>query len=294
MASDNKRAVTVDRGDDCWRAVFHAMASPCEVLFKSGQQDAAQTLAELVATEVWRIEDKFSRYRDGNMVAAINNAAGGATTVDTETAQLLDFSATLHELSDGKFDITSGVLRRIWKFDGGDKIPKQGAVKEILRLVGWHKVTWADQRIQLPAGMEIDFGGIGKEYAVDRAAGLLRRETEMSCLINLGGDLAVSRKTADNSPWQVGVKDSATVVQLRAGALATSGDSQRYAMQDGVRYSHILDSHSGWPVVDAPRSVTVAADTCSEAGMLSTLATLQGKGAEAFLDGQGVDYWCIR
>jgi thiamine biosynthesis lipoprotein len=84
------------------------------------------------------------------------------------------------------------------------------------------------------------------------------------------------------------------VLEIRAGALATSGDARRFLLKDGRRYGHILDPRNGWPVEDAPRSVTVAADTCTQAGMLSTLAMLQGKNAEAFLDAEGAKYWCRR
>ena len=295
------RKVVIDRGDDCWRGRFQAMASPCEVLCKTKDAGQAQGLAELAAAEAWRIEDKFSRYRDDNIIARINSADGDAVEVDSETAQLLDFSATLFELSDGKFDITSGVLRKIWSFDGGSKVPAAGAVLRALRLVGWNKVSWMNHRIQIEAGMEVDLGGIGKEYAVDRASTLLREETETSCLVNLGGDLAVTRRATGERPWSVGIeglststKMPASLLNLHVGALATSGDARRYLLKDGVRYSHILDARNGWPVADAPRSITVAADTCVQAGMLSTLGMLQGEAAEAFLDEQGVDHWCER
>jgi thiamine biosynthesis lipoprotein len=296
-----ERKVVVDRGDGSWRGRFHAMASPCEVLCKTKTAVQAKELAELAATEVWRIEDKFSRYRSGNVIASINCAEGRAVDIDSETAQLLDFSATLFELSDGKFDITSGVLRRIWTFDGGNRIPTQETVQQVLELVGWNKVCWKDHRLQIDAGMEVDFGGIGKEYAVDRASAMLRDESEVSCLVNLGGDLAVTRRASDGEPWKVGVESlntstelPASLLNLHVGALATSGDARRYLIKDGKRYSHILNARDGWPVADAPRSITVAADTCTQAGMLSTLGMLEGSSAEAFLDEQEVDFWCER
>ena len=83
-------------------------------------------------------------------------------------------------------------------------------------------------------------------------------------------------------------------MNITRGALATSGDSRRYILRDGVRYGHILDPRSGWPVREAPRSVTVAAATCTEAGMLATLAMLEGPAAESFLAEQGVRYWVAR
>jgi thiamine biosynthesis lipoprotein len=296
-----ERKVVVDRGDDCWRGRFRAMAGPCEVLCKTNTAGQAKDLAELAATEVWRIEDKFSRYRDDNIIARINSADGKTVDVDSETAQLVDFSATLYELSNGKFDITSGVLRKIWCFDGSSEIPSQKSVQEILKLVGWHKVDWSDQQLRIESGMEIDFGGIGKEYAVDRASTILRGQSGVSCLVNLGGDLAVTRRAKDKRPWTVGIESLSTttelpasLVNLQVGAVATSGDARRYMIKDGIRYSHILDARNGWPVADAPRSITIAADTCTQAGMLSTLGMLEGDAAEAFLEQQGVDYWCER
>jgi thiamine biosynthesis lipoprotein len=277
------------------------MASPCEVLCKTQHAEQARELAELAAAEVWRIEDKFSRYRGDNIVARINSGDGIAIDVDAETAQLLDFAATLFTLSEGKFDITSGVLRRIWQFDGGSHVPARKAVREVLKFVGWQKVAWKEQRIRLAKGMQIDLGGIGKEYAVDRACALLREKSAASCLVNLGGDLGVSNRSGDNRPWVVGIEALSasarapkTLLKLQVGALATSGDARRYLLKDGIRYSHILDARDGWPVKDAPRSVTVAADTCTQAGMLSTLAMLEGRGAEAFLQAQEVEYWCER
>jgi thiamine biosynthesis lipoprotein len=147
--------------------------------------------------------------------------------------------------------------------------------------------------------MEIDFGGIGKEYAVDRAAALLRHAAE-PCLVNLGGDLAVTGPSAGGRPWRIGIEaldasgKPARVLELRRGALATSGDARRFLLKDGHRYGHVLDARTGWPVEGAPRSVTVAAATCTEAGTFSTLALLQGAGAEEFLRAQRVEFWCLR
>jgi len=84
------------------------------------------------------------------------------------------------------------------------------------------------------------------------------------------------------------------VLELERGALATSGDARRFLQKDGIRYGHILNPRTGWPVRDAPRSVTVAASSCTEAGLLSTLALLHGADAEVFLEQQGVGHWLLR
>lgn len=294
-----QQTVSVTRGDGCWRGQFQAMASECEVLCKTPHKIRARCLVALAAAEVWRIEDKFSRYRKDNIVHAINSARGKPVEVDFETAKLLDFADTLFEESDGRFDITSGVLRRVWRFNHLGAVPKKEAVQSALELVGWRKVTWDAPTLTMRPGMEIDFGGIGKEYAVDRAVSLLRKASKSSCLVNLGGDLAVTRESPDGRPWAVGITTALRgsppgLLQLKVGALATSGDAFRFLVKDGRRYGHILDSLSGWPVENAARSITVAADTCTEAGMYSTLAMLQGEGAEDFLAAQQVDHWCDR
>ncbi|MDA0680265.1 MAG: FAD:protein FMN transferase [Proteobacteria bacterium] len=275
------------------------MGSPCELLVESGSESTARQLTQIIADEAWRIEDKFSRYLPGNIVDRINRGNGEPVEVDEETANLIDFAATLTEMSEGLFDITSGVLREAWKFDGSDKLPDTATVTSILERVGWHKLDWSRPLLTLQSGMQIDLGGIGKEYAVDKAAALLRELTTDSCLINFGGDIFATGVSTDRRGWQVGIEapDSdgriaSKIIHLKNGGLATSGDARRFLLKDGIRYGHILNPKTGWPVTNAPRSITVAADTCTQAGMLATLAMLRGADAESFLNAQDVKHWC--
>lgn len=290
---------TLDRTDEGWRARFVAMASPCELLIEAAGDNQAAALAEAAEAEALRIERKFSRYRSDSVLAAIHAARGREIEVDDETAELLDYAALCHRLSDGRFDVTSGVLRAVWRFDGSEHLPMPEAVHALLPFVGWTRVAWRRPLLTLPEGMELDFGGLGKEYAVDRTLALLRSAApQAALLVNYGGDLAVSGPRADGRPWQVGVErpggqEAVLRLELAAGALATSGDARRYLLKDGVRYGHILDPRDGWPVRHAPRSVTVAAGHCVEAGTLATLALLQGPQAEDWLARQGAPHWVL-
>jgi thiamine biosynthesis lipoprotein len=280
------------------------MGGPCEILAEVTSENEARRVFDAIAACAWRIEDKFSRYRTDNIVARINASRGQPVDVDDETANLLDFAALVHRLSDGMFDITSGVLRRAWTFDGGKRTPARAEIDALLPLVGWSKVRWERPRITLMAGMQIDFGGVGKEYAVDQAVQLAAQLTTDAILVNFGGDLAVTGARRGDQPWRVGIESiaaaaagtlrAARLVELSAGALATSGDTYRYVESNGRRLSHILDPRDGSPVRDAPRSVTVAAPTCTNAGMLTTLAMLRGPQAEAFLAAEGVRHWVQR
>jgi len=259
-------------------------------------KELAGEILKAVSDEARRIEHKFSRYRDDNIIFEINNAAGAPVTVDAETARLIDFSDELYRMSDGLFDITSGVLREVWKFDGSDNVPDQSAVEKILLNVGWHKVKWRKPQLVMESGMEVDLGGIGKEYAVDCCVQIVRELTDESVLVNFGGDLATSCGRRNKGFWSVGRlitgKDNAvSLFQLRHGAIATSGDAHRFLLKDGVRFSHVLNPKTGWPIPDAPHTVSIASSTCIEAGMMSTLAMLHGDRAEEFLKLQEVEFW---
>ena len=287
-----------ERAGGLLAAQFRAMASPCELLLPAMDRAEVMTLGRIVADEAWRVEQKFSRYRDDSIVAWIHRNRNTEVLVDEETADLIDFASQCYEVSDGLFDITSGVLRRAWIFDGSDRVPQPEVVRRLLPHIGFDKLRWHRPQLTLPEAMEIDFGGIGKEYAVDRAYELLSRCRSGPFLVNFGGDLRANCPTARGA-WQIGIERpdadgrAARVLELERGALATSGDSHRFLLKDGVRYGHVLNPRTGWPIPDAPRSVTVAASTCTEAGMLATLALLQGPRAEEFLQQQGVGYWIL-
>jgi thiamine biosynthesis lipoprotein len=287
-------------------ARFLAMGCPCEILVAAASPEQAMRCAQPGVQEAWRIESKFSRYRADSVVRAINGSGGRPVAIDEETRRLLAFAARCFELSGGRFDITSGVLRRAWTFDGSDRIPTRAQIDPLLGRIGFDRLQRAADWIAVPAGMEVDLGGIAKEYAVDRALEVIEAHAA-GCgagggppvLVNFGGDLRANRPPGD-SPWQVGVEDPARVaepsmvLELTRGALATSGDAHRFVERDGVRYGHILDPRTGWPVTGAPRSVTVAAETCVEAGTLSTIALLHGGAAEEFLEELGARYWFVR
>lgn len=278
---------------------FTAMASPCVVLVDTSDRALGAAVGDWVKSEALRIEIKYSRYRP-SIVTHINEHAGDEVEVDEETADLIDYAALCHGLSEGLFDITSGVLRRVWKFDGHGRLPAPEQVEEALRFVGWHRVQWNRPRLRLEPGMEIDFGGIGKEYAVDQALAMLRCRTPAPVLVNFGGDLRVNGPRRDGAPWRVAIEDvdhlgdSAGLLELFNGAVATSGNTHRYFEKNGIRYGHVLNPKSGWPIQQAPKSITVHADTCTEAGQLAKLALLRGAGAEEFLETEQVRAWCIR
>lgn len=169
---------------------FKAMGSLCEVVLVAESLENAQLHAQTAIDEVLRIEAKYSRYRSDSVVSLINaNAGGEPVACDDETWQLLEFADQLYQQSDGLFDITSGVLRRAWNFSEPN-IPSAETLNRCTDLIGWSRVERSSQRVRLPSkGMQLDFGGFGKEYAADRAAFVLQQNGVAHGYINLAGDM---------------------------------------------------------------------------------------------------------
>jgi FAD:protein FMN transferase len=281
------------------RFAFRAMAAENELQLHAEAPLAARAAQSAIA-EVARIEAKYSRYRADSVLSRINASAGGASTpLDHETRMLLRYADACHRQSGGLFDPTSGVLRHAWHFDG-DKLPDAASLANAVRLIGWHRVQLTGEAVLLPVrGMELDFGGFGKEYAVDRAALQLSDAGIASGLVNLAGDVAVLGPQPDGSPWRVGIrhprKAGALVATLPvySGGLATSGDYERFIEVDGVRHCHVLDPRTGQSVRGF-QSVTVHAPSCLVAGSASTIAMLMGREAGlAWLRELGFAHFCV-
>lgn len=273
------------------------MGSPCEIQLFAQNQAQAKRIANIAIADVNRLEARYSRYREDSFLSAINRVAatGGSITVDEETAGLLNYAVACYEQSDGLFDITSGILRRAWNFKSGI-LPTETTIQELLDKVGWHKLRWNPPVLEFPIpGMEVDFGGVVKEYAVDRVAALCWQAGIRHGVINLGGDIKIIGPRTDGSPWRIGIrhprnKDSLLeTLLLQKGALASSGDYERCIVLDGVRYGHVLNPKTGWPVRHLA-AVSVVGDFCVVAGSASTIAMLKEDAGPAWLEDLGLPH----
>lgn len=259
------------------------MGSVCEVRLYAADAQRAQVQADAAQAEVRRLEKIYSRYLDDSVTTRINRSAGDkrGVEVDAETAGLLDYAQAAWEQSEGLFDITSGVLRRVWDFKSG-RIPSQSEIDGTLQLIGWDKLKWQRPHLALPrAGMELDFGGYVKEYAADRAAQACRDAGARHGFVELGGDISLIGPHPDGAPWEVGVRNprnpevAIAQISLSSGGIASSGDYERFFERDGKRYCHILNPLTGWPV-NGLAGVSVVAEQCLIAGTATTIAMLKG------------------
>ena len=278
-----------------YRREFKAMGTICDIQLFARNKAKAGKAADAAIADVQRLEALYSRYKSDSFISEVNRVAavGGSIRVDDETASLLDYAVACYEQSDGLFDITSGILRRAWKFDQG-KLPEQSLIDGLLDKVGWHKVSWKRPVLAFSVpGMEIDFGGVVKEYAVDRAAALCYAQGIKHGVVNLGGDIKVIGPRGDGSPWRIGIRhprDKTAILDtllLYEGALASSGDYERCITVNGVRYGHVLNPKTGWPVRYLA-AVSVVGDFCVVAGSASTIAMLKEEQGTDWLNDLGL------
>ena len=285
-----------------YRHPFPAMGSRCELRLYARTEDEAAGIAQAAVADVRRLDAKYSSYRDDSVTAAINRvgAAGGAIDVDSETATLLDYAAACYEQSDGLFDLTSGVLREAWG-PHRNALPDAAALERLLRRVGWDKLRWARPRLEFGvAGMALDFGGVVKEYAADRAAVICAEAGIRHGLVDLGGDIKIIGPHPDGAPWSVGIQHPRrhdavmATLEVTCGAIATSGDYERYLEIDGRRYCHIVSPRTGMPVKGLA-GVSVFAEECVVAGSATTIAMLMEERGPAWLEEVGLPHvWMDR
>lgn len=282
---------------DISRIHFRAMGSANEVLVAAHDRVAADVAMQAAAAEVLRVEAKYSRYRDDSIISQINHAAGNGEFIqcDDETNWLLGCANELYIESGGLFDATSGILRRAWDFSK-PVLPTQDQLEPLLALVGWDKVERNGNAVRLTAeGMQLDFGGFGKEYAADRAVQVLKDHGITSGYVNLGGDVCAVGPDPDGKPWLIGVANPRlkgaiiATMPVAHGALATSGDSQKYIEVGGRHYCHILNPKTGMPV-HCWAQTTVRAPTAIMAGAISTIAMLKESAAIDFLANANTPY----
>lgn len=276
---------------------FKIMGGPGQIQLP--ESPAAPAALQAVHAELQRLENKYSRYKPSSLISQINAQAGRRyTPCDEETWSLLQYAQQLHDRSNGLFDITSGVYRKAWCFSNTE-IPSQASLDALRPLVGWTHVKMQDHQIALPReGMEIDLGGLVKEYAVDSTCSILQAHGIHAALISLAGDMRALGTKPNGQDWQAGIAHPRKPGQLMATiplnqmALATSGDYERAIVRHGKRYAHILHPHTGWPV-QYWQSVSIQASTCLMAGSLCTLTMLMQAQGLALLRECGLSYLAI-
>lgn len=240
--------------------------------------------------EMRRLEDILTAHEPESEIAKVGDNAGSSSVqVSPETLAVISTALEYAEITHGAFDISLAPVLKQYifpKVEGEQgEIPSPSQLEETLPLVDWTKITLnsdAETVYLEEPGMNVDLGGIAKGYITDRAVDILRKHGIEYGLINSGGDIKLLGPKTDGTPWRVGIKnphnplDNFAIIEVSDGSIVTSGDYERFfELEDGVRYHHIIDPHSGLPARGA-KSVTVLAPTAELADLLSTAIFVMG------------------
>jgi thiamine biosynthesis lipoprotein len=266
---------------------FQAMGTQCDVQYAAPGGDAQAAQFESQAVQwVNAFEAKYSRFKSESLIGLINSSAGREwITVDAEAEQFFKLCDTLHFMTQGVLDPTMLPLIKLWNWKAAPPVvPSPAQVAAAKALVGWQKVQRKPGQIFLPqAGMALDFGGFGKEFAVDRVAQIGAECGLNAVLVDFGHDLRTMGVPPGRPAWHIGLEDpknpGATAGSMAITgnkAVASSGDYLRCFVSEGRRYGHIIDPRTGWPVANGCLQATVVASTCLQAGVLATTAFVLG------------------
>ncbi len=233
---------------------------------------------------VKRYEALFSRTNPDSDISRINAAGGEWVTVAPETVTLLQKAVKLGEQTDGAFDITVAPVMDLWDFTGDNPaLPGEDALKQATALVDYTGIEIDGERVRLKhPGMALDVGSIAKGYIADQLGITLWKSLDDGSIIDLGGNIfAVGKK--NGQPFEVGIRDPldkdklAGTLSVTHTAVVTSGVYERGFDLDGVRYHHLLDPATGYPVQNGLASVTVRATSATEGDALSTACFVLGE-----------------
>lgn len=250
---------------------------------KTALSEAENKLTEL--EQLWSVTDPDSD------IYAVNHGDGQPVSVSGETAGLLSFALQMAEETDGALEPTIYPVLTAWGFTTEEnRVPSDAEITELLKNVGYERILLEDTTVRLNRGMMLDLGSVGKGYAGDLAAQVLKDNGITSALLDIGGNIQAVGNKSDGSPWRIGLRDPFSdgmlgVLEISNQAVVTSGAYERYFIgEDGKRYGHIIDPATGYPVESGLASVTVIAEEGRLCDALSTSLFVMGPE-------QSAEYW---
>lgn len=278
-------AVPLQTSGDFHRLGFRAMGTECRIDFAAASVAVAHEFRKFILDWLAGYESRFSRFVPDSLISRINQSAGRhAVEIDAEAESLFKLCDWYHWLTKGVFDPSTLPTQLLWDYHRPRaELPSDNDVKTAKALTNWRAIERKPGSVYIPIeGMAIDLGGIGKEYAVDRTVEMARERGIANILVDFGHDLRVSGSPPEGGPWRIGLEDPRDTgkcwggVALSDRAVCSSGNYLRFVEIDGRRYGHIVDPRIGLPVANSTLSATAIAATCTEAGILSTVAFILG------------------
>lgn len=279
--------------ENLYERSFYSMGSTMELKFYSPNEELFHRVVDACVERTKEIDRLFSNYRDDSVLAEVNRNAGtGPVSVPWEFLRLVRTSIRYSELTEGAFDITIGSLFELWRAETrAGRLPARSRIRDALGCTGFRKIKIDGIKSQVFLEgncVRLDFGAIGKGYAVDEMVRIARESGITRGLVNFGGNIYAMNPPAGKKFWDVGVRkpgsgsEIISKLDLANKGVATSGDYERYFEHAGKKYSHIIDPRTGWPAEDVT-SVVAVSKTATEADVFSTAVSVLGpRGAKMF------------
>lgn len=273
---------------------FYSMGSTVELKLYSPSEELFHRIVDACVERTREIDWLFSNYRDDSILAQVNRNAGVApVSVPGEFLRLVRTSIRYSELTEGAFDITIGTLFELWRAETkAGRLPARSRIRDALGCTGFQKIKIDEVKSQVLLDgdcVRLDFGAIGKGYAVDEMVKIARENGISRGLVNFGGNIYAMDPPAGRKFWDVGVRKPGSgnkiisKLDLVKKGVATSGDYERYFEHEGKRYSHIINPKTGWPAEDVT-SVVAVSKSATEADIFSTAVSVLGsRGAKMFV-----------
>ncbi|NNL08856.1 MAG: FAD:protein FMN transferase [Croceitalea sp.] len=273
--------------------VLKLMGTRFEITVVAPSETVGNGFIEEGIAEITRIEKLISSWDAGSETTLINANAGVApVTVSQELFELIERAKKISEITDGAFDITFASMDSIWKFDGSmSYFPTNAAIKSSVSKVGSHNIILdKDKRTVFlkEKGVKIGFGAIGKGFAADKTKQLLISKGVTGGIINASGDLTTWGTKVTGEKWMVGITNPLDKTKVFSwlpvveSSVATSGNYEKYIVFDGIKYTHIIDPRTGYPI-SGVKSVTVFAKTAELCDALATAVFIMGKESGLFM-----------
>ena len=279
--------------ENLYERSFHSMGSTVELKFYSPSEELFHRVVDACVERTKEIDRLFSNYRDDSVLAEVNRNAGvRPVSVPGEFLRLVRTSVRYSELTDGAFDITIGSLFELWRGEtASGRLPEESRIRDALGCTGFRKIKIDEGKSQVFLDgdcVRLDFGAIGKGYAVDEMVRIAKKNGITRGLVNFGGNIYAMDPPIGKKFWDVGVRkpgggsEIISKIDLVNKGVATSGDYERYFEHGGKRYSHIIDPRTGWPAEDVT-SVVAVSRSATEADVFSTAVSVLGpRGARMF------------
>ncbi len=275
---------------------FEALGTTITSQVKADTEEKAAFCMNAIRDETNRLEQLLSAYIPTSDISKLGKSNGEWIEVSADTAEILDLTTQICEMTNGALDPTVGTLVKLWSVDHSNhRVPSEAEIAEALKKVDYKQIQTKKEGdkyfAKIGKGQEITLGATGKGFISDKVAAKLRSNGCNDALVSLGGNIITLGTNGRGDPWLIGIQEpdvqrgkNFAAVPSKDESVVTSGDYEKFFIKDGKKYHHILNPKTGYPVPATLSSVTIINRNSGYAdGLCTALFVLGWDGALRFL-----------